>query len=110
MKGARLTEFGGGKNLSTFNGTSIKINPEMPECYRLRSWYDNEGDSIDAANLSSKSGSGNFNTPWMSFKEVQEQNLGNAERGNNETHLTKLMFSTLHSQVIVEEPIHGAIS
>lgn len=81
MKGARVSEFGGGKNLSTLSSTSVKINPEMPECYRLRSWYDNEGESIDPTNLSSKSGVGNFNTPWMSFKEVQEQNLGNAERG-----------------------------
>lgn len=82
MKGARVTEFGGGKSLSTLNSTTVKINPEMPECYRMRSWYDNEGENIEPTNLSSKTGIGNFNTPWMSFKEVQDQNLGHGDRGN----------------------------
>lgn len=81
LKSARISEFGGGKNLSTVSGTTFKVNPEMRECYRLRSWYDNEGENISTTNLSARSGAGNFNTPWMSFKEVQDQNLGNAERG-----------------------------
>lgn len=92
LKGARVTEFAGGKSLSTFASTSMKINPEITECYRLRSWYDNEGESIDPTNLSSRSGIGNFNTPWMSFKEVQDQNLGNAEKGMIEKIIVSSKF------------------
>ncbi|KAG5891263.1 hypothetical protein JTB14_019670 [Gonioctena quinquepunctata] len=54
LKAARISEFGGGKNLSTISSTILKVNPEIKECYRLRGC----------------------------FKEVQDQNLGNAERGD----------------------------
>ncbi|CAG9818455.1 unnamed protein product [Phaedon cochleariae] len=82
IKGARVTEFGGGKSLSTVSSSNIKVNPEMKECYRIRGWYDGEGANMDATNISARSGAGGFNTPWMSFKEVQDQNLGNADKGD----------------------------
>lgn len=50
----------------------------------MRSWYDNVGSTVDVTNISARSGLGNFNTPWMSFKEVQDQNLGNAEKGSSQ--------------------------
>ncbi|KAJ8958164.1 hypothetical protein NQ318_006103 [Aromia moschata] len=82
IKGARLTEFGGGKNISTVSSSLMKTNPDIPECYRLRHWYDNGGSHSDATNLSARSGSGSLSTTWMSFSEVQDQGLGKAERGD----------------------------
>ncbi|CAH1992742.1 unnamed protein product [Acanthoscelides obtectus] len=82
LKGARISEYGGGKNLGTIASTNIKINPELPECYRLRSWYDNGGCSVEATNISARSGMGSLNTPWISFKEVHDRNFGNAEKGD----------------------------
>ncbi|KAJ8953979.1 hypothetical protein NQ314_007172 [Rhamnusium bicolor] len=82
IKGARVGEFGGGKNISTLSSSNMKINPEMTDAYRLRGWYDGEGNKLDYSNISAKSGAGNFSTPWLSFKEVQDQGLGNAEKGD----------------------------
>ncbi|CAH0547198.1 unnamed protein product [Brassicogethes aeneus] len=82
IKSAKLGEFGGGKNLSTIASSQMRINPELQECYRIRGWYDSEGVNIDATNISARSEMGNFNTPWMCFKDVQDQSLGNAEKGD----------------------------
>ncbi|KRT83138.1 hypothetical protein AMK59_3541, partial [Oryctes borbonicus] len=81
IKSAKLREFGGGKNLATAMTSIIKMNPDIPEAHRLRGWYDNTGMLNEVTNLSARLG-GNFNTQWMSFKEVRDQNLGNSERGD----------------------------
>lgn len=94
IKGARVSEFGGGKQLSNLSSSTLKLNPEIKECYRLRSWYDNEGSGISATNLSARGG-GNYNTPWMSFRDVQDQNLGNSERGEFLTNPCKFISSTV---------------
>lgn len=43
VKGARVSEFNGGKTLSLGNGSVMKINPDIPECHKLRGWFDNGG-------------------------------------------------------------------
>ncbi|XP_018574321.1 replication protein A 70 kDa DNA-binding subunit [Anoplophora glabripennis] len=82
IKCGRISEFGGGKSISSIGSTNIKINPDMKECYRIRGWYDSEGSNIETTNISARSGLGNFSAPWMSFKEVTDQGLGNGERGD----------------------------
>ncbi|KAF7265349.1 hypothetical protein GWI33_021238 [Rhynchophorus ferrugineus] len=79
LKGARISEFGGGKTLSTVSGTIMKLNPDLKESYRLKQWYDTEGNSVEATNVSARSGGSlGFNTPWMCFKEVFDQQLGSS--------------------------------
>lgn len=68
--------------MSLLGSSQFRVNPELSECYKMRGWYDSEGGNIDANNISTKTGAGSFNTPWMSFKEVQDQQLGNAEKGD----------------------------
>ncbi|XP_074038930.1 replication protein A 70 kDa DNA-binding subunit-like [Leptinotarsa decemlineata] len=82
LKSVKIGEFGGGKNIFMISNSTLKVNPEMKKCYRLRGWYDSQGSIFEANNISARSGLRNFNTPWMSFKEMQDQNLGNAERGD----------------------------
>ncbi|KAI4471648.1 replication factor a 1 rfa1 [Holotrichia oblita] len=81
IKGAKVGEFGGGKNLGTTMNGILKVNPDIPEAHRLRGWYDNSGMHKEMKNLSARTG-GNFDTPWMNFKEVREQNLGHSESGD----------------------------
>lgn len=54
IKGGRINEFGGGKSISLFSGSSMKINPDINEAHKLRGWYDNEGHSRDFANVSTR--------------------------------------------------------
>lgn len=37
IKGARLSDFGG-RSLSTQFSSTVMINPELPEAYKLRGW------------------------------------------------------------------------
>ncbi|KAL1494983.1 hypothetical protein ABEB36_010479 [Hypothenemus hampei] len=76
VKGARISEFGGGKTLSAMAGTLMKINPEIKECYRIKGWYESEGMHSTTKDISMRTGIGGFSTPWMSFTEVTEQQLG----------------------------------
>lgn len=54
VKGAKVGEFGGGKNLSLQGGSIIKINPDIPEAHTLRGWFDNEGKDKEPANISAR--------------------------------------------------------
>lgn len=54
IRGARVSEFGGAKSLSTVSSTVLKINPDMPEAHKLRGWFDNGGDQIEMVNMSAK--------------------------------------------------------
>nr|XP_023024582.1 replication protein A 70 kDa DNA-binding subunit-like [Leptinotarsa decemlineata] len=72
LKSVKIGEFGGGKHISMISSSTLQVNPEMKECYRLRGWYDSQGSSFEAKNISARSGLRNFNTPWMSFKEMQD--------------------------------------
>lgn len=37
IKGARVGEFNGGKNLSTLSGTAVQVDPDIPEAHRCQS-------------------------------------------------------------------------
>lgn len=38
IKGARLSDFGG-RSLSTLYSSTLMINPDIPEAYKLRGWW-----------------------------------------------------------------------
>ncbi|KAJ8088096.1 60S acidic ribosomal protein P1 [Marasmius tenuissimus] len=42
IKGAKVGDFGG-RNLGSIGTTQIDQNPDMPETFELRGWYDNQG-------------------------------------------------------------------
>lgn len=78
VKGARVSEFGGGKTINLGVGSSMKINPDIPEGHKLRGWFDNGGGDEIQSNVSTRSaaGGGSFNTEWLTFHEAQLKNLG----------------------------------
>ena len=43
IKGARVSEYNGGKSLTAGNGSVLKINPDISEGHKLRGWFDNGG-------------------------------------------------------------------
>ncbi|XP_030753386.1 replication protein A 70 kDa DNA-binding subunit [Sitophilus oryzae] len=83
IKGARISEFVGGKTLSTLSGTIVKTNPDMKEAYVLKQWFDSEGSYLEANNVSARSAGGStFVTPWMCCDEVYESQLGSSPAGD----------------------------
>lgn len=79
VKGGKIGEYGGGKTLGTAAGSSIKLNPDVPEGHKLRGWYDNGGLNSDVKQLSSR-GQGNYSTEWMTFHDAKLKNLGAGDK------------------------------
>ncbi len=46
VKGAKVSEWGG-RTLSTLSSSQMVVNPDIPEAYKLRAWFDREGASAD---------------------------------------------------------------
>ncbi|KYM93577.1 Replication protein A 70 kDa DNA-binding subunit [Cyphomyrmex costatus] len=76
IKGARVGEFNGGKNLSLLHSSVLEKDPDLPEAHRLRGWYTAVGHSENAKSLSKVSGGGDFNAPLYTFEEATEARLG----------------------------------
>lgn len=39
IKGARVSDFGG-RSLSVLSSSTVVINPDSPEAFKLRGWYE----------------------------------------------------------------------
>lgn len=39
IKGARVSDFGG-RSLSVMSSSTVVVNPDSPEAFKLRGWYD----------------------------------------------------------------------
>ncbi|KAI8504968.1 60S acidic ribosomal protein P1 [Branchiostoma belcheri] len=80
IKGARLSDFGG-RSLSTMGSSTVMINPDIPEAFQLRGWYDKVGCNTEAQSISTGGGGGAGRpTNWKSFKQVIDENLGTGEK------------------------------
>lgn len=103
VKGARVTEFGGGKSLSVSSGGMMLINPNVPEGIKLRNWYDNGGSTQVGENLSAKTGMGSGpRTEWLTFYEAKEKKLGFGEKPDyfqikGNIHLIKAANAVYHA-------------
>ncbi|GAB1863336.1 Replication protein A subunit [Camponotus japonicus] len=75
IKGARIGEFNGGKNLSLINSSILKKDPDLPEAHKLRKWYA-AANHLENVKFLSRSSGGDFNTPLYTFREMTEARLG----------------------------------
>lgn len=84
IKGGRITEFGGGKFISTASSTVLKKNPDLQEGHYLRGWFDNGGgrDIRNSISATQGGGGGNFATEWLTFHEAKLKNLGNGDKAD----------------------------
>uniref|UniRef100_H3AES1 Replication protein A subunit n=1 Tax=Latimeria chalumnae TaxID=7897 RepID=H3AES1_LATCH len=51
VKGARLSDFGG-RSLSVLASSTFVKNPDIPEAFKLRGWFDSEGRALEAVSIS----------------------------------------------------------
>eukprot|EP00698_Gefionella_okellyi_P002906 TRINITY_DN1275_c0_g4_i1.p1 TRINITY_DN1275_c0_g4~~TRINITY_DN1275_c0_g4_i1.p1 ORF type:complete len:615 (-),score=148.99 TRINITY_DN1275_c0_g4_i1:1303-3147(-) len=76
IKSAKLGEFGG-RSLSTYSGSDLQINPDLPEARELAAWYGSEGTAAPLQQLVVASASGEYAEPERkSFGEVADENIG----------------------------------
>ncbi|XP_077336698.1 replication protein A 70 kDa DNA-binding subunit isoform X1 [Lithobates pipiens] len=92
IKGARLSDFGG-RSLSVLSSSTVMINPDIPEAFKLRGWFDSEGQSLDGTSISESRGSGGGgNTNWKSLLEVKNENLGHGEKADYFTSVATIVY------------------
>ena len=64
VKGIRIGEYNGSKTIGTQRSSGIEINPEIQEAYKLKSWWESEGNNaafVSSGNVAGGSkGAGTF--------------------------------------------------
>uniref|UniRef100_UPI00398F46B0 replication protein A 70 kDa DNA-binding subunit n=1 Tax=Pristiophorus japonicus TaxID=55135 RepID=UPI00398F46B0 len=93
IKGARLSDFGG-RSLSVLSSSTVMINPDIPEAFKLRAWFDTEGQVIEATSISDvKGGSfGGGSTNWKMLLEVKNENLGHGDKADYYTTVGTIVY------------------
>lgn len=88
FKGIRVTDFGG-KSLSMGFTSTMIPNPEVPEAYALKGWYDSKGHSENFTSLKQEPGTGasganlaKFISQRITIATAQNENLGKSEKGD----------------------------
>lgn len=83
VKGARLSEFQGGRSVSLQMSSRLEIDPDIEEAHRLRGWYDNGGAEAEANSISAKSGGvGTGTSNWVHLGDVASQGLGRGDKAD----------------------------
>ncbi|XP_061682603.1 replication protein A 70 kDa DNA-binding subunit isoform X2 [Syngnathoides biaculeatus] len=92
IKGAKVSDFGG-RSLSAAFSSTLMVNPDIPEAYKLRGWYDKEGHSMDGQSLTEfKGGIGGGNTNWKTLSMVKMEHLGHGETADYYTCIGTVVY------------------
>ncbi|KAI4484282.1 hypothetical protein M0804_007738 [Polistes exclamans] len=107
IKGARIGEFNGGKNLSTLMSSVLQIDPDIPEAHKLRGWYNTIGMSDQVKNLSTSNKSGIMNGEWLSLQDAID--LLNDKKCSSVIYIGKLIVSSIRSENVIYKscPVEG---
>uniref|UniRef100_UPI0037E8AE9C replication protein A 70 kDa DNA-binding subunit-like isoform X2 n=1 Tax=Semicossyphus pulcher TaxID=241346 RepID=UPI0037E8AE9C len=82
IKGARLSDFGG-RSLSALFSSKVMVNPDIPEAFRLRAWFDQKGYALDSQSLTeTRSASSGPKTNWKSLSNVKDEQMGHREKAD----------------------------
>ncbi|XP_061461424.1 replication protein A 70 kDa DNA-binding subunit isoform X2 [Rhineura floridana] len=83
IKGAKVSDFGG-RSLSVLSSSSVIVNPDSPESFKLRGWFDSEGQLLESTSISNARGgpSGGGNTNWKTVYEAKSENLGQGDKAD----------------------------
>ncbi|XP_053313074.1 replication protein A 70 kDa DNA-binding subunit [Spea bombifrons] len=93
IKGARLSDFGG-RSLSVLSSSTVMLNPDIPEAFKLRGWFDSEGQGLEGTSISESRGGGAVggNTNWKSLLEVKNESLGHGEKADYFTSVATIVY------------------
>lgn len=82
IKGARLSDFGG-RSLSALFSSTVMVNPDIPEAFRLRGWYDREGCALNSQSLTEMRSVGSRSKmDWKTLSDVKNEQMGHGEKAD----------------------------
>ncbi|XP_040006826.1 replication protein A 70 kDa DNA-binding subunit-like isoform X6 [Xiphias gladius] len=80
IKGARLSDFGG-RSLSALFSSTVMVNPDIPEAFRLRAWYDQKGYALNSQSLTNTRSAGSeAKMNWKTLSDVKSEHMGQGEK------------------------------
>ncbi|XP_060942438.1 replication protein A 70 kDa DNA-binding subunit-like isoform X2 [Limanda limanda] len=93
IKGARVSDFGG-RSLSASFGSTVMVNPDIPEAFRLRTWYDSDGFALNSQSLTSSwSASSGMKINWKTLSDVKNESMGHGEKADYFSCVATLLFT-----------------
>eukprot|EP00064_Thunnus_orientalis_P011748 superscaffoldBa00001730_g11779 len=82
IKGARLSDFGG-RSLSALFSSTVMVNPDIPEAFRLRAWYDQKGYALNSQSLTeTRSAGSGAKANWKTLSDVKNEHMGHGEKAD----------------------------
>uniref|UniRef100_A0A4W6FLB2 Replication protein A subunit n=1 Tax=Lates calcarifer TaxID=8187 RepID=A0A4W6FLB2_LATCA len=82
VKGARLSDFGG-RSLSALFSSTVMVNPDIPEAFRLRAWYDRTGYALHSQSLTdTRSAGSGARMNWKTLSDVKTEHMGHGEKAD----------------------------
>ncbi|XP_033230461.1 replication protein A 70 kDa DNA-binding subunit-like isoform X2 [Belonocnema kinseyi] len=97
VKSVKITEFNGGRSLTSTSSTIIQFNPDIVEAHSLLEWFHESVQARDARLLSTPSASSsNANCPWLTLRQVKDLNIGSP--GNPNMFLTKATVNLIRDR------------
>uniref|UniRef100_A0A8C6PH07 Replication protein A subunit n=1 Tax=Nothobranchius furzeri TaxID=105023 RepID=A0A8C6PH07_NOTFU len=92
IKKARLSDFRG-KSLSASFSSTIMVNPDIPQAFCLRAWYDQGGYALDSQSLTETGpATGSSAVNWKTFSEMKKDNLGHGEKADYFSCVATVVF------------------
>lgn len=92
IKGVRVSDFGG-RSLNVGFNSVLSVNPDIPEAYQLRGWFDNFGKDVETTSISDARGGGGGPTSFLTLSQVKELNLGQKEKPDYFSVSASVIFS-----------------
>ncbi|KAM9347966.1 replication protein A 70 kDa DNA-binding subunit-like [Symphorus nematophorus] len=82
IKGARLSDFGG-RSLSALFSSTVMVNPDIPEAFRLRAWFDQGGFALNSQSLTERRSVGSgAKMNWKALSDVKNEHMGHGEKAD----------------------------
>lgn len=82
LKGVKVQDFGG-RSLSLTHSGSIMSNPDIPEAYQLKGWYDTKGASENFKSMKTENtGSADSLSRRKTVAQVESEDLGSGQRAD----------------------------
>lgn len=78
FKGTKVSDYGG-KSLSLLSSGTLSVNPDIPDAYRLKGWYDSAGRNDNFSthqNLASMGSATGRQDQVKTIAQVKDENLG----------------------------------
>lgn len=92
IKGARLSDFGG-RSLSALFSSTVMVNPDIPEAFQLRAWFDREGYAVNSQSLTeTRSTASGSKMNWKMLSDIKNEDMGHGEKADYFSCVATVVF------------------